>query len=72
MKRSSDRILTTHVGSLVRPPDVLQDILVKVAGKPDKPAGRKFALGPNSTCATELRWRPPECRTVTTGSASRR
>ena len=34
MKRSSDRILTTHVGSLVRPPDVLQDILIKVAGKP--------------------------------------
>ena len=34
MKRSSDRILTTHVGSLVRPPEVLQDILIKVAGKP--------------------------------------
>lgn len=33
MKRSSERILTTHVGSLVRPPEVLQDILVKVAGK---------------------------------------
>lgn len=34
MKRSTDRILTTHVGSLVRPPDVLKDILLKVAGKP--------------------------------------
>jgi 5-methyltetrahydropteroyltriglutamate--homocysteine methyltransferase len=34
MKRSSDRIMTTHVGSLVRPPDVLEDILIKVAGKP--------------------------------------
>jgi 5-methyltetrahydropteroyltriglutamate--homocysteine methyltransferase len=34
VKRSTDRILTTHVGSLVRPPDVLQDILLKVAGKP--------------------------------------
>ena len=34
MKRSTDRILTTHVGSLVRPPDVLEDILRKVAGKP--------------------------------------
>ena len=34
MQRSTDRILTTHVGSLVRPDDVLQDILKKVAGKP--------------------------------------
>src|SRR6478609_2623905 len=34
MKRSSDRILTTHVGSLIRPTDVLHDILLKVAGKP--------------------------------------
>jgi 5-methyltetrahydropteroyltriglutamate--homocysteine methyltransferase len=33
MKRSSDRILTTHVGSLVRPPDVLEDILLMVARK---------------------------------------
>lgn len=34
MKRSTDRILTTHVGSLIRPMDVLTDILLKVAGKP--------------------------------------
>lgn len=34
MKRSTDRILTTHVGSLIRPTDVLHDILLKVAGKP--------------------------------------
>ncbi len=34
MKRSTDRILTTHVGSLVRPPDVLEDILLAVAGNP--------------------------------------
>jgi 5-methyltetrahydropteroyltriglutamate--homocysteine methyltransferase len=34
MKRSTDRILTTHVGSLIRPTDVLSDILLKVAGKP--------------------------------------
>ena len=33
MKRSTDRILTTHVGSLVRPPDVLEDILLMVARK---------------------------------------
>jgi hypothetical protein len=32
MRRSTDRILTTHVGSLVRPPDVLEDILLTVAG----------------------------------------
>jgi 5-methyltetrahydropteroyltriglutamate--homocysteine methyltransferase len=34
MKRSTDRILTTHVGSLVRPPDVLEAILTKVSGRP--------------------------------------
>ena len=34
MKRSTDRILTTHVGSLIRPP-TLQDFLrAKQAGKP--------------------------------------
>ena len=39
MKRSSDRILTTHVGSLIRPP-ALQDFLrARQAGKPyDRPA----------------------------------
>ena len=31
MKRSSDRILTTHVGSLVRPPEILRIILDKVS-----------------------------------------
>jgi 5-methyltetrahydropteroyltriglutamate--homocysteine methyltransferase len=34
MKRSTDRILTTHVGSLVRPPEVLEMILAKVTGRP--------------------------------------
>ncbi len=34
MKRSDNRILTTHVGSLIRPP-ALQDFLrLKQAGKP--------------------------------------
>src|SRR6266702_7067183 len=34
MKRSTDRIHTTHVGSLVRPPEVLEGILTKVSGQP--------------------------------------
>ena len=34
MKRSTERILTTHVGSLVRPPQVLQAILAKVSHQP--------------------------------------
>jgi len=34
VKRSADRILTTHVGSLVRPPEILQTILAKVSHKP--------------------------------------
>src|SRR5215212_1368576 len=34
MKRSTHRILTTHVGSLTRPPEVLEGILKKVSGQP--------------------------------------
>ena len=34
MQRSSDRILTTHVGSLPRPPDLLDVVLAKDQGKP--------------------------------------
>src|SRR5262249_28620868 len=34
MKTSSDRILTSHVGSLPRPPDLLKLIKAKVAGQP--------------------------------------
>jgi len=34
MKRSTDRILTTHVGSLVRPPEILDMILRRVTGRP--------------------------------------
>jgi 5-methyltetrahydropteroyltriglutamate--homocysteine methyltransferase len=33
MKRSSERILTTHVGSLTRPPEILEAILTKAAGR---------------------------------------
>ncbi len=39
MKRSSDRILTTHVGSLIRPPALQEFLRAKQAGKPyDKSA----------------------------------
>jgi 5-methyltetrahydropteroyltriglutamate--homocysteine methyltransferase len=34
MKRSSERILTTHVGSLPRPPDLLDMVQTKEQGKP--------------------------------------
>lgn len=34
MKRSTDRILTTHVGSLPRPPDIREMLLAKDAGHP--------------------------------------
>jgi 5-methyltetrahydropteroyltriglutamate--homocysteine methyltransferase len=33
VKRSTERILTTHVGSLVRPPEILELILQKVTGR---------------------------------------
>jgi 5-methyltetrahydropteroyltriglutamate--homocysteine methyltransferase len=39
MKRSTDRILTTHVGSLARPKDLLEMMSAKLAGEPyDKEA----------------------------------
>ena len=34
MKRSSDRILTTHAGSLPRPPDLLELIRAKSGEQP--------------------------------------
>jgi len=34
MKRSTDRILTTHVGSLVRPAEITEAILKKIVGQP--------------------------------------
>jgi len=34
MKRSTDRILTTHVGSLIRPPALREFLAAKEAGKP--------------------------------------
>src|SRR5262245_65924118 len=34
MKRSTDRILTTHVGSLPRPADLLDTVRAKEGGKP--------------------------------------
>ncbi|HEX5141387.1 MAG TPA: cobalamin-independent methionine synthase II family protein [Dehalococcoidia bacterium] len=34
MKHSSERILTTHVGSLVRPPEVLKHIIARVKHEP--------------------------------------
>jgi 5-methyltetrahydropteroyltriglutamate--homocysteine methyltransferase len=39
MKRSTDRILTTHVGSLIRPPELREFIRARQSGKPyDKAA----------------------------------
>jgi len=38
MKRSLDRILTTHTGSLPRPPDVVEMLAAHEAGKADEPA----------------------------------
>jgi 5-methyltetrahydropteroyltriglutamate--homocysteine methyltransferase len=33
VKRSTDRILTTHVGSLIRPPELLAHLSAKQSGK---------------------------------------
>ena len=34
MRRSTDRILTTHIGSLVRPPDLVEIMRAKESGRP--------------------------------------
>src|SRR6516165_1446625 len=39
MKHSTERILTTHVGSLPRPPDLLEMIQAKEQGRPFDAAG---------------------------------
>jgi len=38
MKRSTDRILTTHVGSLIRPPELLDQLRARQSGKGDQRA----------------------------------
>ena len=38
MKRSTDRILTTHAGSLPRPPDILEKLAAKQQAAFDEPA----------------------------------
>ena len=46
MKRSTDRILTTHVGSLIRPPALQEFLRAKQAGKPyDQAAYQKCLAG---------------------------
>ena len=46
MKRSTDRILTTHVGSLIRPEPLLAFLRLKQAGKPfDEAAYQKCLAG---------------------------
>src|SRR5499427_2868813 len=37
MKRSTERILTTHTGSLARPPELLQMLLARDEGQPVDP-----------------------------------
>jgi len=34
MRRSTERILVTHVGSLARPPDLLEMLVARQEGKP--------------------------------------
>ena len=51
MQRSSDRILTTHVGSLIRPPELLPFIRARQAGQPYDGAAYAECL---SRCVAEV------------------
>src|SRR5688572_6029693 len=44
MKRSTDRILTTHVGSLARPPELMEILKDKHTGKPYDEAAYRTLL----------------------------
>jgi 5-methyltetrahydropteroyltriglutamate--homocysteine methyltransferase len=44
MKRSTDRILTTHVGSLIRPPELQEFLRAKQGGKPYDEAAYQACL----------------------------
>ena len=50
MKRSTDRILTTHVGSLIRPAALREFLAAKEAGQP-------FDQAAYAKCLKELRRR---------------
>jgi 5-methyltetrahydropteroyltriglutamate--homocysteine methyltransferase len=68
MKRSVDRILTTHVGSLPRPPDLLEFLEARETGRPVEQAAfdgclaasvheivrKQVAAGIDSVCDGEL------------------
>jgi len=54
MKRSEDRILTTHVGSLIRPPEVLKYALAQQRGEPIDEAPYEAAL--RDSVAEVVRW----------------
>src|SRR5271169_5810229 len=53
MKRSTDRILTTHVGSLIRPPELQEFLRLKQAHKPYDEAAYDACL--KSTVAQVVR-----------------
>src|SRR5262249_49026445 len=44
MQRSTERILTTHVGSLPRPPDLLDEVMARTQGKPAEATGYAVRL----------------------------
>jgi len=44
MQRSTERILTTHVGSLPRPPDLLDEVMARTQGKPAEATGNAARL----------------------------
>jgi hypothetical protein len=44
MKRSADRILTTHVGNLIRPPALREHLRATEAGEPFDEAGYAVCL----------------------------
>ena len=63
MKRSTERILTTHVGSLVRPPEILEAILTQVATGRDTTRRPSSEHGQRRCQATSCASRPKSAST---------
>ncbi len=72
MKRSTDRILTTHVGSLIRPNELQDFLRLKQAGKPYDQAAYQACLTQSvADSRAARRPKPASMSSATASSASR-
>ena len=64
MKRSTDRILTTHVGSLIRPKELQDFLRLKQAGKPYDQAAYQACLKQSVAAVVKVKLPPLTVRPI--------